>query len=163
MKPIYLSIFLFAFVIWSCGEEGGLEPGQAKINVEDTGEAIVLKAASPNAGILPGDGQSLIIIEDLDTAKYVVADGDTLALCDAVYHDPAVAWGEGKQIVVVKGPKAYCLTVVANKDGSFDIQQIELPIDPGATVAELENGDCGVRNMSFDEGENHDFDFTPGG
>ncbi|MEO1259830.1 MAG: hypothetical protein AAFZ15_13640 [Bacteroidota bacterium] len=160
MKPLYQLLFLVAFAIWSCGGEG-LEPGQAKVNVEDTDEAKILTAASKGANILPEDGLGLIIIQEQDTALYVSLDGDTIGICDAVYHDPSVPWQAGKQIVVVKDNMAYCFSVVANKEGGLELKKVGLPKDGEASVEKLANGECGVRNMTFDDGKSQDFDFSP--
>ncbi len=159
MKAIFPLVLLAVLLCFSCGEMP-LEPGQAIVSVQDTKTAKVISATSPSANILPGDGQSLIIIEDVDTALYVVADGDTLGMCDAVYHDPTVAWGTGKTVVVVKDNLAYCLTVTTNKDGSEGLTRVALPKDGKATVDKLPDDQCGVKGMHFADGSTHDFSFS---
>ena len=159
MKPLYPTVLFFVLTILSCGEMP-LEPGQAIVAVKDSDGAKVISATSKSANILPAEGQSLIIIQDVDTALYVVAGEDTLGVCDAVYHDPAKPWEAGKSVVVVKDNMAYCFTVIANKDGSLALQQVGLPKDGKATVEKLPNNQCGVRNMAFDGGGTYSFDFS---
>lgn len=161
MKPI-LSSFLFSVLLFcSCGEMT-LEPGQALVNIQDTKDSKIISSTGKMANLIPDDCQSLIIIEDVDTALYVVANGDTLGVCDAVYHDPSVPWGDGKNVIVVKDNMAYCFTVTINKDGKESLTLVALPIDGKATVNDLPNNQCGVRNMSFDDGSTHEFDFGGG-
>lgn len=129
-----------------------------KVNFRDGKASKIIELSNAAETILPVDKVEFIIIEDVDTALYVVVEGDTLGVCDAVYHDAQVPWGQiGKRIIAVYNNFAHSFIIIQDRDGARRLTSTVFRRDSAASIVQVSKDVIGIRDMQFSDGATKDF------
>jgi hypothetical protein len=158
MKALPFIAILASLAIFSCKEPNSGKNAVTFL-VSETKTAKTLSTADKLPIITTGDCKDLIIIQDVDTALYVLGKNDCATpLCDAVYHDSKIPWGAGKTMVAVKGGQVYLFTIIQDGDaGTLRLTKTILPRDAAASLVGNADGSFDVRGLKTEDGTSHDF------
>ena len=164
MKTPIALVLMSALALTSCNQlpEGFQE---ARIKISETRNAKIINFEGTEGNLFPTEkGQEFIIIQNLDTARFVLVESSQLltgSTCDGVYHNPGQGSSSGKDVLVAKGGANYHFIIIQDVDTAYwrIDSQVSYPADAGAILSDLPGGGFKVQNLTLSDNTTIGFDF----